>query len=176
MSCRNARFRSPRNPGGDNHELPLVRSCRIHRRRFDNTCVPAPTTGETPKLVAEVFTVKCGRRIADNGFAHLRLQFVGVYRRGILVFDQFGRALEITWCQKGFETWLATETKIPGERCASAIRVVAVLMWDRPDRIPKVATDRRKPRRSRGLARPQDRSVTAPLARAKCLALPRNKK
>src|SRR5262245_34343225 len=107
----NARFRPPRNCVGDNYECPLVRSCRIHRRRIDNSCVPALATGETPKLVAEVFTDKCSRFIADNGFAHLRLQFVSVYRRGVLVFDQLGRAVEITWCQKEFETWLATATK-----------------------------------------------------------------
>ena len=96
MSCRNARFRPPRNRDGDNHELPLVRSCRIHRRRVDNSCVLAATTGETPKLVAEIFTVKCSRRTADNGFPYLRLQFVGVYRRGILVFDQPDGSMEIT--------------------------------------------------------------------------------
>jgi len=96
MSFRNARFRPLRHGGGDNHELPFVRPCRIHRRRVDNSCVPAPTTGETPKLVAEVFIVQRGRRTADNGFAHLRLQFVGVYRRGFLVFDQLVRPLEST--------------------------------------------------------------------------------
>ena len=96
MSCRNARFRPPLNRSGDNHELPLVRPCRIHRRPVDNNCVPALTTGETPELLAEVFTIKRGRCTADNGFTHLCLQFVGVYRRGVLVFDQPVRALEIT--------------------------------------------------------------------------------
>jgi hypothetical protein len=96
MSSRNARFTPSRNRGGDNHELTLVRPCRIHRRRVDNSCVPAPTTGETSKLVAEVFTVKRGRRTADNDFSDLRLQFVGIYRRSFLVFDQLARALEIT--------------------------------------------------------------------------------
>src|SRR4030095_1538261 len=101
------------------HGLPLVRSCRIHRRRVDNSCVPALTTGETPELLAEVFTIKRGRCTADNGFTHLCLQFVGVYRRGVLVLNQLVRPLEITWCQKGFETWLATATRNLGERCAS---------------------------------------------------------
>jgi hypothetical protein len=96
MSCRNARFRPPRYRDGDNHEFPLVRPCRIHWRRLDHSCVSAPTIGETPKFVAEVFTVERGRRTADNGFAYLRLQFVGVYRRGVLVFDQPARAMEIT--------------------------------------------------------------------------------
>ena len=96
MSSLSARFILPRNRLGDNYEFPFVRPCRIHRRRVDNSCVPASTTGETPKLLAEIFIIKRGRRTADNGFAHLRLQFIGVYRRGVLVFDQFGRALEIT--------------------------------------------------------------------------------
>src|SRR5215475_8546451 len=109
----NARFRSPCNRVGDNHELPLVRSGRIHRRRVDNSCVPAPATGETPKLVAGIFPSKRGWRTADNGFANLRLQFVSFYRRGVLVFDQLGRTMEITQWQKGFENSLAMATRNP---------------------------------------------------------------
>src|SRR5262245_2092743 len=110
MSSRNARFRPPRNRDGDTHELPLVRPGRIHRCCVDHSCVSAPTTGETPKLVAKVFTIKRGRCTADNGFAHLRLQFVGIYRGGVLVFDQPGRTMEITQCQKILKSWPAIST------------------------------------------------------------------
>jgi len=164
MSCRNARFRPPSNRDGDNHELPFVRPCRIHRRCVDHSCVSAPATGETPKLVAEVLTIKRGRRTADNGFAHLRLQFISVHRGSVLVFDQLGRAMEITWRQKRFETCLVIATRSQGKGAPGDVRVDAALMWDRPGRIPKSGTDRRKPRRSRGRARPQDMSVAAPLA------------
>ena len=44
------------------------------------------------------------------------------------------------------------------------VRVGACSMSDCQDRIPKAATDRRKPRRSRGRARSQDSSVAAPSA------------
>src|SRR6516164_4930374 len=145
MSCRNARFRSPRNPGGDNHELPLVRPGRIHRRSVDHSCVSALATGETSKLVTEVFTAERSRSIADNGIADLRLQFVSIYRGGVLVFDKLGRAMESTQFQKTIETWL---NKPRGD-----VRVVAGLMCDRPDRIPEDAMDRRRPCRSRALAR-----------------------
>ena len=110
MSGRNARFRSPRNRDGDNHELPPVRFGRIYRRCVDHSCVSTPAIGETSKLVAQVFTAERSRSIADNGIAHLRLQFVSVYRGGVLVFDQLGRAVESTQFQKTFETWLT----IPG--------------------------------------------------------------
>ena len=83
-------------PQGDNHELSIIRPGRIHRRRVDRRCVSAAATGETTEHVGELFTIECGRRTADNGFAHLRLQFVGVYRRGFLVFDQLVRPLEST--------------------------------------------------------------------------------
>ena len=111
LSGRNARFRSPRNRDGDNHELPPVRFGRIYRRCVDHSCVSAPAIGETFKLVAEVFTAERSRSIAHNGFARFRFQFVGVYRGGVLVFDQLGRAMESTQFQKTFETWLT----IPGE-------------------------------------------------------------
>src|SRR5262245_16136328 len=107
MSCRNARFRPPRNRRGDNHELPFVRPGRVHRRCVDHSCVSAPATGETPKLVPKIFTAERSRSTADNDFAHFRLQFVSVHRGGVLVFDQLGRAMEITQCQKTFESWLA---------------------------------------------------------------------
>ena len=96
MSLRNARFRPPRNHGGDNHGLPLVRPGRIHRSCVDHSCVSAAATGETTEHVAELFTIKRGRRIADNGFARLRLQLVRVCRRGVLVFNQPVRGMEIT--------------------------------------------------------------------------------
>jgi hypothetical protein len=35
------------------------------------------------------------RSIADNRFANLRLQFVSVYRGGVLVFDQLARFMAI---------------------------------------------------------------------------------
>lgn len=129
MSARNARFRRPSNRGGDNYELPLVRRCRIHRRPVDNSCVLASTTAETPKLVAKIFTTKRGRCAVDNGFAHLRVQFVGVYCRGVLVFDQLGRAMEITQCKEEFETWLALATRNPGGKGGASgdVRVVAAL-------------------------------------------------
>jgi len=133
MSCSNARFRPPRNRRGDNHELLLVRPCRIHRRCVDHSCVFAPPTGETPKLVAKVFTAERSGSAADNGVAHLRLQFVSVYRGSVLVFDQLGRAMEITWCQKGFEIWLAMATRNLRECAWGDVREVAALMWDRPD-------------------------------------------
>src|SRR5712671_5688675 len=44
------------------------------------------------------------------------------------------------------------------------VRVGACSMSDRQDRIPKAATDRRKPRRSRARARSRDSSVAAPSA------------
>ena len=113
MRCRNARFRPPRDGGGGNYELPLVRPGRIYRRCVDHSCVSAPATRETPKLVAEVFTIERSRSTADNRFAHLRLQFVSVHRGGVLVFDQLGRAMEITQCQKTFEAWLAMGTINP---------------------------------------------------------------
>ena len=119
MSCRNARFRPPRNRDGDNHELPLVRRGGIHRRSVDHSCVLAPTTGETPKLVAEVFTIKRGRCAADNGFAHLRLQFVGVYHGSVLVFDQLVRAYgDPSFPEKIRNRGVATATKNPRERMA----------------------------------------------------------
>ena len=96
MSCRNARFTPPRNRSGDHHELPLIRFGRIHRRCVDNSCVPAPTTGETPKFVAPLFTNERSRSTVDNRFAYLRLQFVSVHRGGVLVFDQPGRSMEIS--------------------------------------------------------------------------------
>jgi len=105
MSRRDARFRPPPNRSGDNHELPLVRPGRVHRRSVDHSCVSAPATRETPKLVPEVFTAECSRSTADNGFAFLRVQFVSVYRRGLLVSDQLGRAMESTQSQKAFATW-----------------------------------------------------------------------
>jgi|SRR6516164_4593133 len=105
MSLRNARFTPPRNRGVDNHELPFVRFGRIHRRSVDHNGISAPATGETPKLVAEIFTAECSRSTADNGFAFLRVQFVSVYRRGLLVSDQLGRAMESTQSQKAFATW-----------------------------------------------------------------------
>lgn len=95
MRCRNARFRPPRDGGGDNYELPLVRPGRIYRRCVDHSCVSAPATRETPKLVAEVFTIERSRSTADNRFAHLRLQFVSVHRGGVLVFDQLARFMAI---------------------------------------------------------------------------------
>ena len=118
MSCRNARFRPPGNRRGDNHELPLVRSCRVHRRCVDHSCVSAPAIGETPKFVPKVFIAKRSGSTVDNHFAYFRLQFVSVHRGGVLVFDQFGRAMEITQCQKGFEIWLAMATRNVRE-CAS---------------------------------------------------------
>ena len=90
---------------GDNHELPFVRPGRVHRRRVDHSCVSAPATGETPKLVSEVFTAERGRGTADNRFAHFRLQFVSLYRRGVLVLDQLDGVMEITQWRKAFETW-----------------------------------------------------------------------
>jgi hypothetical protein len=107
---------------GDNHELPFVRPGRVHRCRVDHSCVSAPATGETPKLVSEVFTAERGRGTADNRFAHFRLQFVSLYRRGVLVLDQLGRAVESTQSQKAFETWrpMATmnrrENDVPRDR------------------------------------------------------------
>ena len=95
MSLRNARFRPPRNHGGDNHGLPLVRPGRIYRRCIDHRCVSAPATGETAELVTEVFNIERGRRTADNGFAHLRLQFISIYRGGVLVLNQPAGAMEI---------------------------------------------------------------------------------
>ena len=114
MSCRNARFRSPRNPDSDNHELPLVRPGRIHRRSVDRSCVSALAIGETSKLVAEVFTAERSRSIADNGFSLLRLQFVSVYRGGVLVFDQPTRAVESTQFQKTIKTWLTSPWETSG--------------------------------------------------------------
>ena len=116
MSFKNARFKPPRNRDGDNHELPLVRHCRVHRRCVDHSCVSAPATGETPKFIPKVFTAERSRSTADNHFAHFRLQFVSVHRGGVLVFDQFGRAIEITQCQKEFEIWLAMATRNEGMR------------------------------------------------------------
>jgi len=107
MSRRNARFRPPPNRSGDNHELPLVRPGRVHRRSVDHSCVFAPATGETPKLVPEVFIAERSRSAAYNHFAHFRLQFVSIHRGGVLVSNQFSRAMEITQCQKTLETWLA---------------------------------------------------------------------
>ena len=165
MRCRNATFRPPRDGGGDNYELPLVRPRRIYRRCVDHSCVSAPATRETPKLVAEVFTIERSRSTADNRFAHLRLQFVSVHRGGVLVFDQLGRAMEITQCQKTFEAWLAMGTINPRERCMSGdVRVIDGVMWNCRDRIPTDVRDRREPRRSRARARSQGRSVAAPLA------------
>ena len=166
MSCRNARFRPPRNRDGDNHELPLVRLGRIRRCCVDHSCVSAPTTGETPKLVAKVFTTKRGRRTADNGVAHLRLQFVSVCRGGVLVFDQLARFRAFTQYQKTFETWPAIATMNLRETTSRAadVRVVAGLMWDHLDRIPTDVRDRQRLRRSRGRARSQDSSVAAPSA------------
>src|SRR6476620_11485696 len=51
---------------GDNHELPFVRPGRVHRCRVDHSCVSAPATGETAKLVAEIFTSKRSGSAADN--------------------------------------------------------------------------------------------------------------
>src|SRR5262245_56991915 len=84
---------------GDNHELPFVRPGRVHRRCVDHSCVSAPATGETSKLVPEVFTAERSRSAAYHDFALFRLQFGSVYRGGVLVFDQLGRAMEITQCQ-----------------------------------------------------------------------------
>ena len=100
---------------GDNHELPFVRPGRVHRRCVDHSCVSAPATGETSKLVAEIFTAERSRSTADNRFAHFRLQFVSVYRGGVLVFDQLDGAMEITQWQKAFETWRAMATIIAAE-------------------------------------------------------------
>ena len=96
----------------DNHELPFVRPGRVHRRRADHSCVFAPATGETPKLIPEVFTAERSRSAAYNYFAHFRLQFVSLYRRGVLVFDQLDGAMEITQWRKAFETWRAMATII----------------------------------------------------------------
>ena len=107
---------------GDNHELPFVRPGRVHRRCVDHSCVSAPATGETPKLVSEVFTAERSWGAADNRFAHFRLQFVSVHRGSVLVFDQLGRAVESTQSQKAFETWrpMATmnrrENDVPRDR------------------------------------------------------------
>jgi hypothetical protein len=95
MRCRNARFRPPRSGGGDNCEPPLIRLGRIHRRSADRSCLFTSATGQTPELVAEIFTAERRRRTADNRFAHLRLQFVSVYRGGVLVFDQLAGPMAI---------------------------------------------------------------------------------
>ena len=130
MSYRNARFRPPRNRRGDNHEFPFVRPGRVHRRCVDHTRVSAPATGETPKLVPKVFTAERSRSTADNHFAHFRLQFVSVHRGGVLVFDQFGRTMEITQCQKGFEICLAMATRNLRE-CASGDVRLKTGRWSR---------------------------------------------
>ena len=122
MSLRNARFTPPRNRGVDNHELPFVRFGRIHRRSVDHSCVSALATGETSKLVTEVFTAERSRSIADNGIADLRLQFVSIYRGGVLVFDKLGRAMESTQLQKTIEIWLAMATINSRERTLLATR------------------------------------------------------
>ena len=100
----------------DNHELPFVRPGRVHRRRVDHSCVSAPATGETPKLVAEVFTAERSWSTADNDFAHLRFQFVSLYRRGVLVFDQLDGVMEITHWRKAFETRSAIATIIAAKK------------------------------------------------------------
>lgn len=105
MSGRNARFRPPRNRGGDNHELSLVRFSRIRRRSVDHNRISASATGETAKLVPEVFAAERNWSTADNGFADFRLQFVSVYRGGVLVFDQLGRTMEITQWRQAIKTW-----------------------------------------------------------------------
>ena len=107
IRCRNARFRPPRNRGGGNHELPLVRPGRIHRCSAHRRCVFTSATGQTPELVAKIFTAERRRSTAHNRFAHLRLQFVSVCHGGVLVFDQLVRFMAFTQCQKTFETWPA---------------------------------------------------------------------
>ena len=70
--------------------------------------------------------LNAGRSTADNRFAHLRLQFVSVYRGGVLVFDQLARFMAIAHFPERFETWrsagineMATsESDVPLE-CAS---------------------------------------------------------
>ena len=99
MSSRNARLKPPRSRVGDNHELTLIRSCRIHWRRVDSSRVLAPATGEALKLVAKIFTTECSGSSVDNGFAHLRLQSVGVHYGGVLVSDQLAGIMEIAECQ-----------------------------------------------------------------------------
>lgn len=99
MSSRNARLKPPRSRVGDNHELTLIRSCRIHWRRVDSSRVLAPATGEALKLVAKIFTTECSGSSVDNGFAHLRLQSVGVHHGGVLVSDQLAGIMEIAECQ-----------------------------------------------------------------------------
>ena len=96
MRCRNARFRPPRAGGGDNYEPPLIRLGGIHRRSADRSCLFTSATGQTPELVAEIFTAERSRSTADNRFAHLRLQFVSVYHGGVLVFDQLVRFMAFT--------------------------------------------------------------------------------
>ena len=93
-----------------NHEFPLVRPGRIHRRSADRSCVFTSAIGETPELVAEIFTAERRRSTADNRFAHLRFQFVSVYHGGVLVFDQLVRFMAFTQYQKTFETWPAMAT------------------------------------------------------------------
>ena len=127
MRSRNARFRSPRDGGGDNYELPLVRPGRIHRCSADRSCLFTSATGQTPELVAEIFTAERRRSTADNRFAHFRLQFVSVYRGSVLVFDQLARFMAIARFQKTFETSSPLTGMNPGKRCAAGdVRVVAV--------------------------------------------------
>jgi hypothetical protein len=95
MEWRNARFRPSRDGGGDNYELPLVRPCRIHWCSADRSRVFTSATGETPERVAEIFATERSRSTVDNRLAHLRLQFVSVYRGSVLVFDQRARFMAI---------------------------------------------------------------------------------
>jgi hypothetical protein len=103
----------------DNHELPLVRFGRIYRRCADHNCVSAAATRQTSKLLAEIFTAERSRSTADNRFAHLRLQFVSLSRRGVLVFDQLDGAMEIIQWRKAFETWRAMATIIAAKKQCS---------------------------------------------------------
>ena len=116
MSFRNARFRAASQSRSDNHELTFVRPARVHRCRVDHSCVSAPATGETPKLVPGIFAAERSRSTADNCFADFRLQFVSLHRGGVLVLDQLDGAMEITQCRKASETARSMATIISAEK------------------------------------------------------------
>ena len=90
-----ARFAPSGNKRSRNDELPLIRPCRIYRRSADRNRLSASAIEQTAEPIAELFTDERGRSAPDNCFAHLRLQFVSVYRRGVLVFDQLARLMAI---------------------------------------------------------------------------------